>query len=123
MIKKYKQRLLPFGTELSEIIYLYCVAMGILNNSEAYLFSENDLYTHRSANFVGNYYRITQKKAGINNLQQGKNVRGACLHCFRHTFAVKLFAKNEQEGLSQKESVPFLSTYLDMAVYMKQRNI
>ena len=67
---KNKQRLVPFGTELSEILYLYCVAMGILNNSEAYLFPENDLYTHISANSVGNYYRIIRKKAGINNLQQ-----------------------------------------------------
>ena len=110
--KKYKQRLVPFGTELSEIIYLYCVALGILNNSEVYLFPENNLYTHISANSVGNYYRIIRKKAGINNLQQSKNGRGACLHCFRHTFAVRSFDKNEREGISQRESVPFLSTYL-----------
>ena len=100
------------GTELSEIIYLYCVAMGVLNNSEAYLFPENDIYTHISANSVGNYYRIIRKKAGINNLQQSKNGRGACLHCFRHTFAVRSFDKNERGGISQRESVPFLSTYL-----------
>ena len=110
--KKYKQRLVPFGTELSEIIYLYCVSMGILHNSEAYLFPENDLYTHISANSAGNYYRIIRKKAEINNLQQSKNGRGACLHCFRHTFAVRSFDKNERGGISQRESVPFLSTYL-----------
>lgn len=110
--KKYKQRLIPFGTELSEILYLYCVAMGILNNSMAYLFPESDLYKHISANSVGNYYRIIRKKAGINNLHQIKNGRGACLHCFRHTFAVRSFDKNERIGVSQRESVPFLSTYL-----------
>lgn len=110
--KKYKQRLVPFGAELLEIIYLYCVAMEILNNSEAYLFPENDIYTHISANSVGNYYRIIRRKAGINNLQQSKNGRGACLHCFRHTFAVRSFDKNERRGINQKESVPFLSTYL-----------
>ena len=64
--KKYKQRLVPFGTELSEILYLYCIAMGILNNSKAYLFPVDDTYTHISANSVGNYYRIIRKKAGIN---------------------------------------------------------
>lgn len=110
--KKYKQRFVPFGADLSEIIYLYCVAMGILNNSEAYLFPENNVYTHISANSVGNYYRIIRKKAGISNLQQSKNGRGACLHCFRHTFAVRSFDKNERSGISQRESVPFLSTYL-----------
>jgi integrase/recombinase XerD len=110
--KKYKQRLVPFGIELSEILYLYCIAMGILNDSAAYLFPENDIYTHISANSVGNYYRSIRKKAGINNLHQSKNGRGACLHCFRHTFAVRSFDKNERRGISQRESVPFLSTYL-----------
>ena len=86
--------------------------MEILHNSEAYLFPENDLYTHISANSAGNYYRIIRKKTGINNLQQSKKGRGACLHCFRHTFAVRSFDKNERGGISQRESVPFLSTYL-----------
>lgn len=110
--KKYKQRMVPFGNGLSEIIYLYCIAMGILNNSEAYLFPENDIYVHISANSVGNYYRIIRKKAGINSLQHIKNGRGACLHCFRHTFAVRSFAQNERRGISSRDSVPFLSTYL-----------
>ena len=110
--KKYKQRIVPFGTELSEIIYLYCMAMGILNNSEAYLFPENDIYTHIRANSVGYYYRIIREKAGINNPQRTPNGRGACLHCFRHTFAVRSFDKNERKGISQRDSVPFLSTYL-----------
>lgn len=110
--KKYKQRFVPFGTDLSEILYLYCVAMGILNNSEAYLFPEDDIYTHISANSVGNYYRIIRKKAGINAPRLSNNARGACLHCFRHTFAVRAFDKNERRGVSPRESVPFLSTYL-----------
>lgn len=110
--KKYKQRLVPFGAELSEILYMYCIAMGILNTFEAYLFPEDDIYTHISAGSVGNYYRTIRKKAGINNSQANKNSRGACLHCFRHTFAVRSFDKNERRGVSSRESVPFLSTYL-----------
>lgn len=110
--KKYKQRLVPFGVELSEILYSYCIAMGILNNSEAYLFPENNIYTHINANSVGNYYRIIRRKAGINNNRAHEQSRGACLHCFRHTFAVRSFDKNERRGISQRESVPFLSTYL-----------
>ena len=43
----------------------------------------------------------------------GKNhERGACLHCLRHTFAVKSFDKNERNGIKACDSVPFLSTYL-----------
>lgn len=110
--KKYKQRWVPFGIELSEILYSYCIAMGILNNSEAYLFPENDIYTHIKANSVGNYYRIIRKKAGISDKRSHGQSRGACLHCFRHTFAVRSFDKNERIGIRQRESVPFLSTYL-----------
>lgn len=110
--KKYKQRLVPFDAKLAKIIYLYCVAMGILNDSEAYLFPSNDKYNPISANSVGNYYRIIRRKAGIVNNQQNRNARGACLHCFRHTFAVRSFDKNERRGISHRESVPFLSTYL-----------
>lgn len=110
--KKYKQRFVPFDTDLSEILYLYCAAMGILNNSEAYLFPMDDIYNHISPDSVGNYFRIIRKKAGINVSQRNKNMRGACLHCFRHTFAVRSFDKNERRGVSPRESVPFLSTYL-----------
>lgn len=110
--KKYKQRLVPFGDELSDIIFRYCMAMGMLNDSEAYLFPEDDKYTPLQANSVENFYRIIRKRAGINNKQLSKNGRGACLHCFRHTFAVRSFDKNERNGISTKDSVPFLSTYL-----------
>lgn len=34
------------------------------------------------------------------------------MHCFRHTFAFKSFAKAEAAGRSLNDSVPFLSTYL-----------
>ena len=110
--KKYKQRVVPYEEELSEIIYRYCVAMGILNDSEAYLFPAEDRYSHVSANSVENYYRIIRKKADIGNKNSIKNGRGACLHCFRHSFAVRSFDKNERYGIKASESVPFLSTYL-----------
>lgn len=110
--KKYKQRLVPFDTKLSELIYLYCSAMEILNDSFAYLFPSDGKYNPISANTVGNYYRMIRRKAGIVDERQRKKSRGACLHCFRHTFAVRSFNKNERCGISSRESVPFLSTYL-----------
>lgn len=110
--KKYKQRVVPYGEELSEIIYLYCVSMGILNDSGAYLFPAEDKYSHVSANSVGNYYRIIRRKAEISNEYGIRNSRGACLHCFRHSFAVRSFDKNERNGIKASESVPFLSIYL-----------
>ena len=110
--KKYNQRLVPFGKDLAEIIYRYCIGMGILNDSEAYLFPGEDTHSHISTNNVGNYYRIIRKRAGMNNSWQIKSGRSACLHCFRHTFAVRSFDKNERNGIKASESVPFLSTYL-----------
>ena len=110
--KKYKQRVVPYGEELSKIIYLYCVSMGILNDSGAYLFPAQDKYRHIPENSVSNYYRVIRKKAGISNTCSTRNGRGACLHCFRHSFAVRSFDKNERNGIKASESVPFLSTYL-----------
>ena len=109
--KKYKQRLVPLGEDLAKIIYLYCVSMDILNCSESYLFPQKEKNHHISTGNVSNYFRIIRKKAGIKNSELKTNGRGACLHCFRHTFAVRSFDKNERNGIRSYESVPFLSTY------------
>lgn len=110
--KKYKQRLIPFEKDLADIIYRYCIGMGILNDSEAYLFPADDRNSHISPNAVGNYFRIIREKAGINYSKQTNYGRGACLHCFRHSFSVRSFDKNERNCIKASESVPFLSTYL-----------
>ncbi len=113
--KKYKQRLVPFDEKLAEIIYLYCTAMGILNDSEAYLFPSNNKYNPISANSVGNYYRIIRRKAGIVNIQQNRNARGACLHCFRHTFTT-IFAQFQH---LERCSPNFFTRYF--GIYYKRR--
>lgn len=43
--KKYKQRLVLYEEKLADIIYRYCATMGILTDSEAYLFPtiDNDI--------------------------------------------------------------------------------
>lgn len=70
------------------------------------------MHSHISTNNVGNYYRSIRKLAGISSNESLESGRGACLHCFRHTFAVRAFDKNERDGIKASESVPFLSTYL-----------
>ncbi|MCR5468123.1 MAG: tyrosine-type recombinase/integrase [Lachnospiraceae bacterium] len=110
--KKYKQRLIPFEEDLAEIIYRYCIGMGILNDSDAYLFPADDVNSHISSSSVGNYFRIIRENAGIRCKNQTEHGRSACLHCFRHSFAVRSFDKNERSGIKASESVPFLSTYL-----------
>lgn len=111
--KKYKQRIVPVGNELAEIIHRYCIGMELLNDSEAFLFPEGDRNKHISADNVNNYFRTIKKNAGIGcEIQTVGGGRGACLHCFRHTFSVRSFDKNERYGIKASESVPFLSTYL-----------
>ena len=110
--KKYKQRLVPFGQELSEMIHHYCIGLGISNFPDAYLFPAEDFDNHISTSSVGNYYRTIRELAGISPCQPVKRGRGACLHCFRHSFAVRSFDKNERNGIKAIESVPYLSTYL-----------
>lgn len=85
---------------------------GILNDPGAYLFPAEDKYSHVSANSVGNYYRAIREQAEIGCKYSNGNGRGACVHCFRHSFAVRPFDKNERNGIKASESVPFLSTYL-----------
>ena len=97
---------------MAEIIYRYCIGMGILNDSDAYLFPADDAKSHISPGNVGNYFRIIREKAVITCNDQAEHGRGACLHCFRHSFAVRSFDKNERSGIKASESVPFLSTYL-----------
>lgn len=110
--KKYKQRLVPFEDNLADIIYRYCAAMEILTDSEAYLFPTIDKNVPLSSNAVRNYFKEILKKAEIQNDRIKNYERGACIHCFRHTFAVRSFDKNARKGISAYESVPFLSTYL-----------
>ena len=110
--KKYKQRLVPFVESLSDIIYRYCAAMGISGDSEAYLFPTINPDVHLQTNSARNYFKEILKSAGIQNNEERRYQRGACLHCFRHTFAVKSFDKNNRNNGKAFESVPFLSTYL-----------
>lgn len=110
--KKYKQRLVPYEENLADIIYRYCVAMGILTNPDSYLFPTIDKDIPVSANSIRNYFKVILKNAEIHVEKSKEYERGLCVHCFRHTFAVRSFDKNERNGIRAYESVPFLSTYL-----------
>lgn len=110
--KKYKQRLVPISNELADQLYRYCVSMGILQEPAAFVFPGADRNSPLAANSVRNYFKAILKKSGITREGYGKGERGPCLHCLRHTFAVKSFAKNGKEGLNARDAVPFLSTYL-----------
>jgi integrase len=51
-------------------------------------------------------------QAGITRDGYQPYERGACVHCFRHVFAIKAFKDAEKRGIKITDAVPFLSTYL-----------
>lgn len=110
--KKCKQRLVPINNELAEQLRHYCISMGILEDSSACLFPGTDRYSPLATNSARNYFQTVLGKAGITREGYGERERGPCLHCFRHSFAVKSFSINEKDGMKSRDAVPFLSTYL-----------
>ena len=110
--KKYKQRMVPYDEQLANIIYHYCAAMELLGDSEAYLFPTVDKDIPLSPNSARNYFKEVLHDAGFQRTVTSRYARDACLHCFRHTFAVRSFDKNDRNGTTPFEHVPFLSTYL-----------
>lgn len=110
--KKYKQRLVPFDKQLSSILQRYCIAMGIVVDAEAYIFPGTDRETPLAENSTRNYFKCILVEVGITRDGYLTNERGACLHCFRHTFAIRSFKQAEMMGVKIGDAVPFLSTYL-----------
>ena len=110
--KKCRQRIVPLNSELTEQLHRYCIAMEILSDTSAFIFPGADMHSPLTANSARNYFKAILEKAGISREGYSGMERGPCLHCLRHTFAVKSFAKNEEQGTLAKNAVPFLSTYL-----------
>lgn len=109
--KNRKQRIVPLGATLTDMLDKYCLAMDLLGDSENYIFPGKEPNKHISQRAIEEWFETLLKETGIYKRTK-KNVRGPCLHCFRHLFAVKAFAQAEMAGRSVKDSVPFLSVYL-----------
>lgn len=60
--------------------------------------------------------RITIRRAleiaGIDRHPHPKQLRGVCVHCLRHTFAVHTLQLQSKRGIDRFYSVPILSTYM-----------
>lgn len=109
--KNRKQRMVPLGDTLTDMLYRYCLAMDLLGDSENYIFPGREFGKHISQRVIEEWFEALLKENGIYNRTK-KYARGPCLHCFRHLFTVKAFAQAENAGRPIKESVPFLSVYL-----------
>lgn len=109
--KNKKQRIVPLGDTLSEMLYKYCLAMNLMEHTENYIFPGKGGTKPISQRVIQEWFETLLKDTSIFSRTE-KNARGPCLHCFRHLFAVKSFAQAEQAGRSTKDSIPYLSVYL-----------
>jgi integrase len=110
--KKEKQRLVPMSPTLTEVLKCYCLAMGIVGTPTAFLFPGNDPTKPASVRSIRSKFDVIARNLGIVPKERIWHERGPCMHCFRHVFVFKSFAKAEQDGRSIENSGPFLSTYL-----------
>lgn len=110
--KNNKQRAVAMDETLTRMLEKYCVAMGIRTEPESFLFpSAQNVGSPISKATCDGRFRNLLKETGI-FVPRKAHTRGQCLHCFRHYFAVRSFARADRNGRPVNDSVPFLSVYL-----------
>ena len=126
--KGNKQRLVPMSAPMTDILYKYCIAMDLIGRNNIWLFPSSKNEGHISDRSVKRRFEYILRNNGIQVHNRKKHERGPCLHCMRHVFAFKSFAKAEREGRHFDDAVPFLSVYLghaginETAKYLKFSN-
>lgn len=110
--KRNKERLVPMKASLTEILHQYCLAMGLLGESERYLFPTTNKSEHLSNKTALHRFEYTLKNTDIRLPARKKYERGPCLHCLRHVFTLKSFINAEKAGRRIDDSIPYLSIYL-----------
>jgi len=110
--KDKKQRLVTMHPSLTKILRQYCMAMGIIGYPEAYLFPTSDPLEPVTAHNAQHKFDFILEQSNIFLPGRKKHQRGPCLHCLRHVFVFKSFAKAEQKGRRIDDLVPYLSIYL-----------
>lgn len=107
-----KQRLVPMSSTMTDILTKYCMVMGLLGKSNEWLFPSAKSDSHISDKAIKRRFEVILKTNDIVLGNRKKYERGPCLHCLRHVFAFKSFAKAEHEGKLLNDVVPYLSLYL-----------
>lgn len=107
-----KHRLVPMEPVMTEILSKYCLAMNLHGKDCKWLFPSSKSNGHISEHSVKHRFERILQENGIRMKNKQKHERGPCLHCMRHVFAFKSFAKAEQEGRHLDDEIPYLSVYL-----------
>jgi len=88
------------------------MAMGMVGFPESLLFpTANPLEPLTRDNVMHNFNFILEQ-CEIPLSARRNHQRGPCLHCLRHVFVFKSFAKAERDGRRIDDAVPYLSIYL-----------
>jgi integrase len=109
--KNRKQRAVPMDGSLTAMLRRYCAAMGIAGDPGSWLFPTDKPGRHLSPSTADALFRRILVGTKI-YVAPEPGTRGQCLHCFRHLFTVKSFARAERDGRPVNDSVPYLSVYL-----------
>ena len=123
-----KHRMVPMSAGMTDILSRYCMAMGIAQGNDSWLFPSALKDDHISAKSVKNRFEIILRDNDIRLDGRKKYERGPCLHCMRHVFAFKSFAQAERNGRHLDDAIPYLSIYLghtslnETAKYLKFSN-
>jgi integrase len=109
--KNRKQRIVPMDKSLTGMLRRYCAAMGVADIPDAWLFPTDNPERHLRRSTADSLFRKILVETRV-YVEPKPQTRGQCLHCFRHLFTVKSFAKAERDGRPVNDSVPYLSVYL-----------
>ena len=110
--KRDKHRLVPMDLDMTAILKKYSFSMGLLGKDYGWLFPSGINDGHISDRAVKRRFETILKENDIKLKNRKKHERGPCLHCLRHIFAFKSFAKAESESRHVDDTIPFLSVYL-----------
>ena len=107
-----KERIIPVHESLIDILELYCLALGIMHQPDAFLFPGKKRGTHYTTRQLQFWFSEILKAANIDQREKKPGERGACLHCFRHLFVLKSMQQLEAAGRPVDMNDLLLPTYL-----------
>jgi len=107
-----KERLIPIHDSLNSILEQYCLAMGIMDQPDSFLFPGEVKDSHYSKRQVNYWFAKILEHANIDQQERNRYERGACPHCFRHLFVLKSMQQLEAAGHPVDLNDLLLPTYL-----------
>ena len=110
--KSGEYRIVPMDISLATILSQYCIALGLGEDPNAFIFPGTDFSNPLPGYCFKNHFNRILLMAGITMEDRKRHERGPCLHTIRHTFAHRSFKKGTNEGWAMNDQIPWLSVYL-----------